>query len=60
MNLLPDDYDDTDLNENEQVFQRTVMLNLISRGFREVKTARRRSTMNMQDMNTTDLTEDNF
>ena len=59
VNLLPDDYDDTDLNEDEQVFQRTVMLNLISRGFTEVK-SRRRSTLNMQDLNTTDLTEDNF
>lgn len=57
--LMPEDYDDTDLNEEEQMFQRTVMLNLISRGFNEVRTVRR-STVGLHGLDTTELNEDNF
>ena len=30
--MLPDDYSDSDLTEQEQLFQRTVIRNLIDRG----------------------------
>lgn len=58
--MMPDDYDDTDLTEEEQMFQRTVMLNLISSGFRQIKANRRTTVGLSHDIDITGLDESNF